>query len=408
MPVLSIVIPAYNEEDGIAVILERVLAVKRSMAAAGKAVGDVEVIVVDDASKDRTREIASSYPDVRVISHQQNRGYGGALKKGFDEARGDWVGFLDADGTYPPEEFPALCHAMLEHNADMVIGSRMAGAKSEMPVKRYIGNKLFAHLLSWIVGTAITDTASGMRVFRKDILPRLQPLPDGLHLTPAMSTAALHEAMTIVEVPIPYDERVGRSKLSVVHDGFRFLNIIVGTARLYNPLKFFGLVGALLLAVGIGLSISPIGYYLQVRRVEDTEIYRLFTIMVLFVTGTNVIVFGAFANSILEIVRGRTLAQHGIIGTYILSRGALRRSGAVGTLLMAGAIVLNARTIYEYVTLGSIDVHWVYILTGATLFLVGLQLAMGSVLVGILREVKERQLLSEQARVQDGGSATAA
>ncbi len=391
MRILSVVIPAYNEEDGIAPILERVLKVKGAVQKSPGAIEDVEVIVVNDASQDRTCDIASSYPDVTVITHSQNKGYGGALKTGFAAAKGEWIGFLDADGTYPPEEFPALCEAMVSRDADMVIGSRMTGAKSGMPIRRYIGNKFFAYLLSWIVGSAITDTASGQRVFKRTILPQLLPLPDGLHLTPAMSTAALHEGLNIIEVPIRYDNRVGRSKLHIVSDGFRFLNIIIRTARLYNPLKFFGVVGLALLAIGCFLSVEPITYYLDVRRVEDTEIYRLVTIMVLFVTGINVMVFGAFANHILEIVRGKTLAQSSLLGKYVLNRRTIGRSGLLGTILMVGAVSLNYQALYEYVTSGYIFVHWVYVLTGATLFLVGLQLLMGSILVGILQEINERQ-----------------
>ena len=391
MRILSVVIPAYNEEDGIAPILERVLKVKRAVQKSPSAIEDVEVIVVNDASQDRTCDIASSYPDVTVITHSQNKGYGGALKTGFAAAKGEWIGFLDADGTYPPEEFPALCEAMVSQNADMVIGSRMTGAKSGMPIRRYIGNKFFAYLLSWIVGSVITDTASGQRVFKRTILAQLLPLPDGLHLTPAMSTAALHEGLNIIEVPIRYDNRVGRSKLHIVSDGFRFLNIIIRTARLYNPLKFFGVVGLALLAIGCFLSVEPITYYLDVRRVEDTEIYRLVTIMVLFVTGINVMVFGAFANHILEIVRGKTLAQSSLLGKYVLNRRTIGRSGLLGTILMVGAVSLNYQALYEYITSGYIFVHWVYVLTGATLFLVGLQLFMGSILIGILQEINERQ-----------------
>ena len=391
MRILSVVIPAYNEEDGIAPILERVLKVKRAVQKSPSAIEDVEVIVVNDASQDRTCDIASSYPDVTVITHSQNKGYGGALKTGFAAAKGEWIGFLDADGTYPPEEFPALCEAMVSQNADMVIGSRMTGAKSGMPIRRYIGNKFFAYLLSWIVGSVITDTASGQRVFKRTILAQLLPLPDGLHLTPAMSTAALHEGLNIIEVPIRYDNRVGRSKLHIVSDGFRFLNIIIRTARLYNPLKFFGVVGLALLAIGCFLSVEPITYYLDVRRVEDTEIYRLVTIMVLFVTGINVMVFGAFANHILEIVRGKTLAQSSLLGKYVLNRRTIGRSGLLGTILMVGAVSLNYQALYEYITSGYIFVHWVYVLTGATSFLVGLQLFMGSILIGILQEINERQ-----------------
>lgn len=393
MSILSIVVPAYNEESGIAAIIKRILEVKQKIIESTGQIGEVELIVVNDASSDRTAEIASQFRDVVVVSHERNKGYGGALKTGFERARGEYIGFLDADGTYPPEHFPDLCQAMFQENADMVVGSRMSGERSEMPFQRYIGNKLFAYLLSWIVGKRITDTASGMRVFKRGTLPKLFPLPDGLHLTPAMSTRALHEGLKIVEVPIPYEERVGRSKLNPISDGFRFLNIIIGVARLYNPLKFFGAVGVLLLGAGLFLSIDPILYYLRVRRVEDTEIYRLFTIMVLYVTGINLMSFGAFSNYVLDIMHGKELNRHGLIGRYFLSRRVIRRSGLLGTTLMALAVALNHQTILEYLTKGHIYVHWSYVLTGATFFLVGLQLLMGSILIRILEELRERQQL---------------
>ena len=201
---LSIVIPAYNEEQGLAGIIERTLAAKGAICAATKTVRDVEVIIVDDGSTDRTSEVARAYPDVTLISHGTNKGYGHALKTGFEAARGTYLSFLDADGTYPPEAFPRLCRTLERKRADIVIGSRMSGSASAMPRLRYVGNRLFASLLSWIVGRKITDTASGMRVFRRSVLPRLLPLPDGLHLTPAMSARAFHEGLRIVEVPIPY------------------------------------------------------------------------------------------------------------------------------------------------------------------------------------------------------------
>ena len=110
MTKLSIVIPAYNEENGIAEIMNRTLAVREALRAAG--VEEFELLVVNDGSRDRTREIAeeiaASSTDVRVIT-QVNRGYGGALKTGFGQATGELIGFLDADGTYPPEYFPQLC-----------------------------------------------------------------------------------------------------------------------------------------------------------------------------------------------------------------------------------------------------------------------------------------------------------
>jgi glycosyltransferase involved in cell wall biosynthesis len=146
---------------------------------------------------------------LRWCKHARNGGYGAALKTGFAAATGEWVGFLDADGTYPPEYFPALIKAAVEQDADLVIGSRMAGAESQMPVTRRIGNLIFARLVNIISASKITDSASGMRIFKKSILGQLYPLPDGLNLTPVMSTRALHERLKMIEVPIPYSERIG-------------------------------------------------------------------------------------------------------------------------------------------------------------------------------------------------------
>ena len=149
MTMLTVVIPAYNEEKGIAQIMTRTLAVRDALKAAG--VDGFELLVVNDGSRDQTRqvaeELAEKYPDVRVINHPVNRGYGAALKTGFSQARGELIGFLDADGTYPPESFPDLCRVAMS-DGDLVIGSRMAGAEGKMPAVRRIGNWLFATLLS--------------------------------------------------------------------------------------------------------------------------------------------------------------------------------------------------------------------------------------------------------------------
>ena len=112
--------------------------------------------------------------------HVPERGYGAALKTGFAAASHDLVGFLDGDATYPPEQFPNLCREIMEDRADLVIGSRLAGAETEMPLIRRLGNLFFARLLTIVGRAAVTDSASGMRVFRKATLELLSPLPDGL------------------------------------------------------------------------------------------------------------------------------------------------------------------------------------------------------------------------------------
>jgi glycosyltransferase involved in cell wall biosynthesis len=221
---LTLCIPVLDEEGAIGHVLTRALRAAAALRACG--VGDLEIIVVDDGSSDRTPQIVATFPEVRLIRHAGNRGYGAALKTAFASARHDLIAFIDGDGTYPPEALPELCLPVLQGSADVVVGSRRGGAPSRMPLVRRMGNLLFANLLALLTRSAVNDSTSGMRVFRRDVLDVLTaatPLPDGLHLTPAMSRRAISAGLRMAEVPIAYDERVGRSKLSVPRDGVRFL-----------------------------------------------------------------------------------------------------------------------------------------------------------------------------------------
>jgi glycosyltransferase involved in cell wall biosynthesis len=296
---LSIVIPAYNEEEGIAEIVLRVLAVREDLAKVG--VDDLELLVVDDGSADKTAAIAEHIEGVRLIRHPINRGYGAALKTGFGHAKGELIGFLDADGTYPPEYFPQLCQQAL-NGTDLVIGSRMAGADSQMPITRKIGNLFFANLLSLVGFQRITDSASGMRVFKRSVLEKIYPLPDGLNLTPVMSTRAVHEGIKMVEVPIPYSERVGRSKLSVVRDGSLFLHSIIWTALTYNPVRILGIIGlvgvALALLVALGLVVAR---FSGATSLGPWGVVAVFTALVGGVTGISVFSLGVTFNYLISL-----------------------------------------------------------------------------------------------------------
>ena len=309
-PILSVVIPALNEERGIDEILQRVLGQRDELARAG--VCELEVIVVDDGSRDRTAERVSRYSDVRLLRHDVNRGYGAALKTGFGAASGDLLAFLDADGTYPPESFPTLCRAQREHDADLVIGSRMLGRDSEMPLVRRVGNTIFAALLSVVGSRRISDSASGMRVFRREALQALYPLPDGLDFTPAMSTRAVYEGLKMVEVPIPYKERIGASKLNPLKDGVRFLRSILWTALLYDPQRFFGTLGIAMLVAAVLLGLGPTFYYLQHRSLLEDSIYRLFAVLILSVAGVNVWAFGLTCQAILALLPARRRPAPGL------------------------------------------------------------------------------------------------
>lgn len=390
MATLSVVIPAYNEEDGICEIVERVLAVEPDLQAVG--IERLELIVVDDGSADRTVELVRTYPSVRLIEHARNGGYGAALKTGFGAAEGEWIGFLDADGTYPPEYFPALCQAAQEQNADIVIGSRMAGAASEMPAVRRLGNIIFARLVSLISARSITDSASGMRVFRRDLLARLYPLPDGLNLTPVMSTRALHEEMLMVEVPIPYSERVGRSKLSVVRDGMRFAQSIVWTALSYNPVRPLGLLG--LGALGITGLITLAVILLRLRGVTSlgpTAAFLVFTAVVLAVTGLSMLTLGISFNYFVALFH-KTPVRQGLFGRPIFPKFE-RHFGWMGLGAVGIGLVMGVGALLFGLQGMALARLWFYYLVSAGFTLIGVQLMVAWVQMQVLDALSLREQL---------------
>lgn len=389
MTTLSVVIPAYNEEGGIQEIMDRILSVRSELATVG--VDDLELIIVDDGSSDRTPELVLAQPGARLIRHAKNGGYGAALKTGFAAAKGEWIGFMDADGTYPPEYYPALYQAAVNEDADIVIGSRMAGAKSEMPAVRRLGNLIFARLVSLISARHITDSASGMRIFKKSILPTIYPLPDGLNLTPVMSTRALHEKLTMVEVPIPYSERVGRSKLSVVNDGMRFAQSIVWTALNYNPVRPLGLIGliALLIAaiIGAGLVVERL---MGVVEVSPVGAFALFAALVLAVAGVSVMTLGMSFNYFVALFHKAPVRQ-GLLGRPLFQQSLARHFGWGGILLFGLGMAVAAASLVLGIQGWAVSRLWLYYLTSACLALVGIQLAIAWVQMQILDTLRIRE-----------------
>lgn len=389
---LSVVIPAYNEQDAIVAIVERVLAARPALDAARI---ETEVLVVDDGSQDRTVQLASQQ-GVRVIRHLKNRGYGAALKTGFHHARGDYLAFLDADGTYPPEALPALCRALQEQSADLVVGSRMSGASSAMPATRKLGNLAFAQLLSLIGGVQVRDSASGMRVIRRSILPRLYPLPDGLDFTPAMTTRAIHEDLKIVEVPIAYAERVGRSKLSVVRDGVRFTNTIVWMALSYNPVRILGVIGLVMLTLALVLGVVlGLAWLSGSAQLDAATAFAAFAILVLVVTGSSLIWIGVMFSYLVALFTNKPV-RRGMFGRVIFDPPLDYAFGRIGTGLSIAGVVVGAAAIvlgmsgWEFVQL------WLVLLAAALLLVVGVQLILAWVVIRVLDELARREASAER------------
>ncbi len=367
---LLIALPALNEEASIEDVIRRCLDA-RSHIVTGSPVTEVEVTVVSDGSTDSTVERAQTFADrISLIVFPQNRGYGAAIQAAWAASDADLLAFLDADGTCEPRFFADLCRTLCEKCGDVVLGSRM-NEHSKMPLTRRVGNRIFAWMLTAVSSEPVRDTASGMRVVRRSSLPRLMPLPSGLHFTPAMSARAiLSEDLRISEINMPYHEREGRSKLRVIRDGLRFLKVIVQAALLYRPARLLGLAGLLCLAATGALMLGPTLYYLEHREVSELMIYR-FVVSNLVGTGGFLLLCASHVTA--RIVR-MTLSQ---------CRGGQRKHfwerffssplfwlTPLALMLAGGLLVLPS--FLELVTTGATYEHWSRFIAMSFLYAVAL------------------------------------
>lgn len=241
---LSIVIPAYDEQRGIASTLTQLSAVmeERDM--------QYEIIVVDDGSTDATAEIVRQHEGVRLLQHHSNRGYGAAIKTGIRQAHHEWIAIIDADGTYPPGALPALLAETHEH--DMVIGARVA---QDLPLLRRPAKWLLTKLAEYLAETKIPDLNSGLRLFKKEpTLRYFNILPSRFSFTITITIAFLSDHYLVKFVPIDYHKRKGKSKIRPLQDSLSFAQLILRTVMYFKPLKILLPVSfsLLLLALIIG------------------------------------------------------------------------------------------------------------------------------------------------------------
>ena len=303
---LLIVIPALNEEQSIESIIRRSLEA-RAHIIEDSPVTAVDITVVSDGSTDRTVERAHRHADsIKLIVFEKNRGYGAAIKEAWRQSDADLLGFLDADGTCDPNFFADLCRTLVSGQADVVLGSRLNQA-SKMPLVRRVGNRGFATLLRALSSSRVRDTASGMRVVRRESLGRLLPLPDGLSFTPAMTArAVLGTAVKIVEIDMPYHEREGESKLRLGRETVLFLRVILEAAFLYRPSRPLALIGLVALAVASAWMMRPILYYLEHLRVQEWMIYRFLVSHVLGTIAALLLCASYLTAKIVKIARPAT------------------------------------------------------------------------------------------------------
>ncbi|MCG9969061.1 glycosyltransferase family 2 protein [Pelotomaculum terephthalicicum JT] len=216
----SLIIPAYNEEEGLPIVLNDVF----------KLIDEsFEVIVVDDGSSDRTREVAQRFP-CRVISHERNSGKGAAMKTGIKEARGENIIFIDADNTYPPEGILALAKAL--ENYDMALASRKTGHEN-IPAFNRIGNAMFRNSIRYIYGFQGYDPLTGLYGMKRTYLKSMNLESKGFGIESEICIKAARMGLRVKDIHITYRDRVGKAKLNGLKDGYRIFKTI---------LKFFPLV----------------------------------------------------------------------------------------------------------------------------------------------------------------------
>ncbi len=239
---VSIVVPAYNEERGIGAQLERL---RHVMDGCG---WRFEIIVVDDGSTDNTVDAVRNYP-VRLIRQPRNRGYGAALKAGIAAAHSDWIIIIDADGTYPAETIPALLEKAVDH--DMVVGARIA-ENVHIPLARRPAKWALAKLAGYLAEQPIPDLNSGLRVLKRPLVEKFAHLlPSGFSFTTTITMALLCNDHSVYYHPIEYHKRVGSSKIRASH-AYQFLLLILRTVIFFNPLRVFLPLGAVLFLAGLG------------------------------------------------------------------------------------------------------------------------------------------------------------
>jgi glycosyltransferase involved in cell wall biosynthesis len=238
---VSIVIPAYNEEKGIAAQIE---VIKNVLQMNGI---KYELIVVDDGSKDNTAEKAR-LTAVKLLSHPENRGYGAALKTGIDAATYDTIVIIDADGTYPAAAIPDMVEKA--HSYDMVVGARTR-PNVHIPFIRKPAKWFLQKLAGYLAGRPIPDLNSGLRVMKKSIVEHFMGiLPSGYSFTTTITLAFFSNDYLVYYHPIEYKPRIGESKIRPV-DAYYFLLLIIRTIVYFNPLKVFLPVGGVLFAAGL-------------------------------------------------------------------------------------------------------------------------------------------------------------
>lgn len=276
---LSIILPAKNEEYGLGVVLPELI----------KSYPDDEIIVVDDGSIDATVEVCKRN-GVKVISHPYSMGNGAAVKTGARHASGETFVFMDADSQHQPSDVSALLLKM-DEGFDMVVGAR--SNSSQASYGRLVANKAYNRIASIVVGHKIEDLTSGFRAVNANKFNEfLYLLPNGFSYPTTSTMAFFRNGYTVAYHPIHANQRKGKSHINPLKEGLRFLLIIIKVATLYSPLKIFAPFALLNFSMGIGLYAYT---YATVGRFTNMS-------LLLFMGSILILIFGLLAEQITTLM----------------------------------------------------------------------------------------------------------
>lgn len=224
-PLISIVIPAYNEEKSLGTVIKRARKTLQNFH------NPYEIIVVDDGSTDKTRFVANE-EDVVVVRNHKNCGKGDALRIGFSYCKGDIIVTMDADGSNQPEELPRIIHPILKDGFDVVIGSRFKGSIENGAIKstNLIGNRIFNLMIFFLSWKRLTDALSGFRALKRKTLSNLNMMSEGYEIEAEMTIELIKKGFTMDEVSIYCAKPIGRvSMLNTFQDGLKIVKTIFKT-----------------------------------------------------------------------------------------------------------------------------------------------------------------------------------
>jgi len=367
-PIVSVVIPCLNEEENIEECVRRALTVMAKAGIPG------EVVVADNASEDRSAELAAA-AGARVVP-EPRRGYGSAYLAGFNAARGRYIVMADADLTYDFGEIPRFVE-QLDAGAELVMGDRMDNIHpGAMPwLHRYVGNPILTGILNLFFRTGVSDAHCGMRALRRDVLPQLDLRTTGMEFASEMVIRASKEKLRISEFPIEYHPRGGESKLSSFRDGWRHLRFLL----VHSPTHLFMVPGLAMLTVGALIALAVLFQITIFGR--EWDLHTMLAGALLMIVGTQVLALGLAAHAYgtyfmnekdawFDRMRARFRLEHGLmLGAAIFVAGFVLAAIVVGIWIDRGFGQLSEERLAIF---------------AATLIIIGVQVFFSSFLLSIL------------------------